>query len=250
MWDSGVSRDEPLGSASLNLEMALENSIQVHLGRGGAARDLLIYLGSASLEMSLENSIQVRWWGETWGLLSYRGAIVCLHLCLNLLPPLPHPPSPSLAQDRWLQLVGEETGEVRAMWWAGRPISVLIPACAQSAHTTSPSIIHFMRPACAHHPMQRDMVHNAHPLMHTQPCCVRTQTNNIAHLPPPSSYPTPLLGTREAGGGAGSARQRGSAADGGAVRPEPGQGIHGHTAGEGEAATGFAALVAPCHHSA
>ena len=28
MWDSGVSRDEALGSASLNLEMAVENSIQ------------------------------------------------------------------------------------------------------------------------------------------------------------------------------------------------------------------------------
>ena len=28
MWDSGVSRDEALGSASLNLDMAVENSIQ------------------------------------------------------------------------------------------------------------------------------------------------------------------------------------------------------------------------------
>ena len=96
MWDSGVSRDEPLGSASLNLEMALENSIQVHLGRGGAARDLLIYLGSASLEMSMENSIQVRSWGETWGVLSYRGAIVCLHYIVfgPLTPPASRPSSP------------------------------------------------------------------------------------------------------------------------------------------------------------
>ena len=28
MWGSGVSRDESLGTASLNLEMAVENSIQ------------------------------------------------------------------------------------------------------------------------------------------------------------------------------------------------------------------------------
>lgn len=28
LWDSGVSRDEALGSASLNLDMAVENSIQ------------------------------------------------------------------------------------------------------------------------------------------------------------------------------------------------------------------------------
>ena len=66
MWDSGVSRDEPLGSASLNLEMALENSIQVSFGRG------------------------------TWGLLSYRGGDrVLISVSERLTPPPSCPTSPT-----------------------------------------------------------------------------------------------------------------------------------------------------------
>ena len=132
MWDSGVSRDEPLGSASLNLEMALENSIQVSF------------------------------WGGTWGLLSYRGGDRVLTSVSerltppSLMPHLTHLPLPSHRT-------------AGCSWWARKrercaQCGGLVAPLVCSSHKRSPT--RDLSPACAHHPMQS----TTWCTMHAQPC--------------------------------------------------------------------------------
>ncbi len=125
VWDSGVSRDDSLGTASLSLDMAAENAIQVSDRRrraarpdAGAQRRVRRRTVARSCSRALRLCQPAPWESRAAPCcaLPPRAITPPLSACA-LRPPLlkllPLAPQCRRAQDRWLQLAGAESGELR-----------------------------------------------------------------------------------------------------------------------------------------